>query len=58
MPRSVLLLVNRNKPEVDAALDEVRRLITSAGARIVAELDADGRPVTPDESDGADLIVV
>lgn len=56
--RSVLLLVNRNKPDVVAALDEVRGLIAAGGGRIVAELDADGRPVTQAEADGADLIVV
>ena len=56
--RSVLLLVNRHKPDVVAALDEVRGLIAAGGGRIVTELDADGRPVTQAESDGADLIVV
>lgn len=56
--RSVLLLVNRNKPDVVAALDEVRGLIAGGGGRIVTELDTDGRPITQAEADGADLIVV
>lgn len=57
MPRSVLLLVNRSKPEVTHALAEVRRLITTGGGRVVAEHDAlaDGSPVAPC---GADLVVV
>ncbi len=42
MPTGVLLLVNRSKPEVVAALPEVRDLIAQRGrGRIVAELDAD-----------------
>jgi NAD+ kinase len=40
MPRNVLLLVNRDKPEVTSALDEIRTLITARG-RIVRELAAD-----------------
>lgn len=59
MSRSVLLLVNRHKPQVVAALDEVRSLITSTGhGRIAAELDADSQPLTPEQAKGADLIVV
>jgi len=59
MPRSVLLLVNRNKPDAVAALDEIRSLITDAGkGRIVAELDADNAPITAAQSTGADLVVV
>ncbi|MBX3386795.1 MAG: NAD(+)/NADH kinase [Phycisphaeraceae bacterium] len=57
MPRSVLLLVNRDKPEVAGALDEVRSLITHRG-RVTAELDADSSPIDPARASGADLIVV
>lgn len=39
MGRSIILLANRSKPDVRAALDEVRRLIQSHG-RIAADLDA------------------
>ncbi len=55
MPRSVLLLVNRHKPQVAAAVNEVRELITRHG-RIAAELDADSTPIA--DANGADLIVV
>lgn len=60
MGRSVLLLVNRAKPEVLAALDEVRKAIQAAGGRIAAEHDAadgTGRAAVPDAA-GAELIVV
>lgn len=57
MPRSVLLLVNRDKPEVAGAVDEIRRLVSSRG-RIVAELDADSAPLTAEQANGADLVVV
>lgn len=56
--RSVLLLVNRRKPDVVAALDEVRSLIASGGGKVVHELDADGQPISQTDADGADLIVV
>ncbi|MBL0927509.1 MAG: NAD(+)/NADH kinase [Phycisphaerales bacterium] len=55
MPRSVLLLVNRSKPAVCAALDHIRALLTRHG-RIAAELDADGELLT--RTHGADLIMV
>lgn len=55
MSRGVILLSNQSKPDVLAALDEVRRLIR-AHARIVADLDATDAPLT--SRDGADLIVV
>lgn len=59
MSRAVLLLVNRKKPQVVAALDEVRSLITATGrGRIAAELDSDSAPLTPEQANGADLIVV
>lgn len=57
-PRAVLLLVNRTKPDVVAALPEVRSIITRGGGRIVAELDADSRPLAEGEADGAELVVV
>lgn len=57
MPRNVLLLVNRGKPEVCAALPEVRALIRRHG-RLVGELDADGAPIEPSVSDQAELVVV
>ncbi len=57
MPRSVLILVNRSKPEVVSALPEVCALIAAAGGRVVQQLDAlaDGSAVQPC---GADLVVV
>ncbi len=59
MSRAVLLLVNRQKPQVVAALDEVRTLITGTGrGRIAAELDADSVPISLEQARGADLIVV
>lgn len=57
MPRAALLLVNRSKPAVCAALDEVRSLLEGHG-RIAAELDAGDSPITPDDAAGADLVVV
>ncbi len=56
MPRSVLLLVNRDKPDALAAAVEVRGLIERYG-RLAAELPAElGNPVA--DIRGADLIVV
>jgi NAD+ kinase len=57
MGRAVLLLVNRSKPDVISALPEVRALIASHGT-LVAELDADGSPITSRQATGADLIMV
>ena len=57
MPRSVLLLVNRSKPEVVQAVAKVRALIERTG-RVVAELDADNAPLDPRLSSQTDLIVV
>lgn len=57
MPRSVLLLHNSDKPAVTAALPEIRSLINKPG-RIVAEMPANGHPITPAQANGADLIVV
>lgn len=57
MPRSVLLLVNKNKPDVVGALDEVRGIISRHG-RIVAELEADGARLDGSTLNGADLVVV
>lgn len=59
MPRSVLLVHNSDKPAVIAALPEIRALISRpGGARIIAELEANGHPITPAQTNGADLIVV
>ncbi len=57
MGRAVLLLHNADKPEVAAALPEVRQLVQRAGGRVVAEQVAlvDG-PLT--DGRGADLVVV
>lgn len=55
MGRGVILLSNQSKPEVVAALDEVRRLIRASG-RIVADLDANNGDIKA--LPGADLIVV
>ncbi len=55
MRRRVLLLVNRDKPKVCAALPEVRELLAAHG-EIAAELDADNASL-PDEMD-ADLVMV
>lgn len=57
MSRGVLLLVNRDKPEVVAALDEVRTLIARRG-RLIAELDALHAPLDPSLARGAELVVV
>lgn len=55
MPRSVLLLVYRSKPQVSDALPEVRSILKSHG-RIAAELDVSTEPLT--DAHGADLIMV
>ncbi len=55
MPRSVLLLVNRNKPQMASAVSEVRDLI-ARHARLTGELDADSATITLPK--GTDLIVV
>lgn len=57
MPRSVLLLVNRDKPDVVAALPEVCTLIARRG-RVVAELDMADTPLAASHAAGANLIVV
>lgn len=56
MARSVLLLVNRSKPRVCAALDEVRALLSKHG-RIAAEMDS-GDPDRLTDAQGADLVMV
>ncbi len=55
MPRSVLLIVNRDKPKAVAALDQIRALIDRHGA-IAGEIDADDSPIT--DTNGADLLMV
>lgn len=55
MGRSVLMLVNRSKPQVAAASDEVRSLITRFGS-LAGELDADDSALTIDAA--VDMIVV
>ena len=57
MGRAVLLLHNADKPEVADALPEVRRLVASAGGRVVAEHAAmvDGALT---DARGAELVVV
>ncbi|HMN42532.1 MAG TPA: NAD(+)/NADH kinase [Phycisphaerales bacterium] len=57
MGRSVLLLVNHDKPDVLSALEEVRALIARSG-RLVAELGAAGEPIRAEQAAGADLIIV
>ncbi|MFN7429339.1 MAG: NAD(+)/NADH kinase, partial [bacterium] len=54
--RKVLLLVNRTKPEVLAALGQVREAIRSGGGVVAHELDTDDAPLT--SMHNADLIVV
>jgi NAD+ kinase len=56
MARSVLLLVNRSKPRVCGALDEIRSLLTEHG-RIAAEMDA-GAGGRLHDAHGADLVMV
>ncbi|MBC7834687.1 MAG: NAD(+)/NADH kinase [Phycisphaerales bacterium] len=57
MPRRVLLLVNRSKPDVVAALPELRTLIGRHGT-IVGELDAASDGAIPHPASALDLIVV
>lgn len=45
MPRAILLLINRDKPDVGEALPRVRRAVAGAGGTILAELDADDSPI-------------
>jgi NAD+ kinase len=57
MPRRVLLLINRAKPEVVDALPEVRALIAKGGG--VVALEQDTRvDQTPPPAEGAELVVV
>lgn len=56
MPRTVLLLVNRDKEEARSAAEEVRRLIEKHG-RFAGEVDAVVGPPLKDAR-GADLIAV
>jgi NAD+ kinase len=59
MARSVLLLINRTKPDVVAALDEIRTLITRTGkGSIVGELDADASALPPQAAKTANVVVV
>lgn len=55
MPRPVLLVINRRKPRVLAALDDVRSIINKH-ASIALEVDADGSEVADTRS--AELIMV
>lgn len=55
MPRSVLLLVSRSKPQVADAVPEVRSLIEKHG-RLASELEVSAEPLR--EACGADLIMV
>lgn len=57
MPRAALLIVNRTKPDVLAALADIRAIIERHG-RLVAELDADDSPVPHDLCTQTDLIIV
>lgn len=57
MPRSVLLLLNRSKPEVVQAAPRVRELIGRV-ARIVGEFEADNEPLPEEPASRADLVVV
>lgn len=56
MPRAVLLLVNPEKPDANAAAGEVRGLIERHGSLVGVERAEQGEPL-PDAR-GADLIVV
>lgn len=56
MPRPVLLLVNRTKPQALAAADEVRALIQQHGRIVAEESTEPASPIT--QSRGAELIVV
>jgi NAD+ kinase len=63
MGRSVMLLVNRSKPDARAAVACVRSAIESAGGRIVGEIDAlpetgMGPPRTLVDAQGAEMLVV
>lgn len=55
MPRSVLLIVNRRKPRVVAALQQIRSMLREHG-RIAGEVEAEGPPLT--DAMDADLIMV
>jgi NAD+ kinase len=55
MGRSVLLLVNRRKPRVAAAIDRVRAIVEQHGS-IVGEHDTRGPRI--DDARGADLVLV
>jgi NAD+ kinase len=55
MPRSVLLIVNRRKPRVVAALQQVRSMLREHGT-IAGEVEAEGPALT--DAMGADLIMV
>ena len=57
MGRNVLLLVNRDKPDVISSLAEVHALIKAHGT-LVAELDASNSFITAKQAAGADLIMV
>ncbi len=58
MPRSVLLLVNRSKPQVADALPAIRELVRRHG-NLAGELDANASPLPPSEtSTKADLLMV
>lgn len=57
MPRAVLLLVNRDKPEVVGALPAVRALIARHG-RLVAELDACNSPLASSDVAGVEMVIV
>lgn len=55
MPRSVLLIVNRDKPKAVAALDQISALIERHGS-VAGVIDADDSPIT--DTKGADLLMV
>lgn len=57
MPRRVLLMVNRDKPDAEEASAVVRGLIDEHG-ELAGEVDSNDHELSPDDANGAELIVV
>lgn len=56
MPRTVLILINRDKREAADVLPHLRQVITRAGGTVAAEMDATDGPLR--DAQGADFVIV
>ena len=58
MPRRVVFLVNRSKPDAVAAVPHLCRVVEGAGGAVLAVLNSDNGPLDPARARSTDLFVV